>query len=118
MHLYRNLTVWRRSRAAALETYRVTSPFPEHERFGLTAQLRRAALSVCVNIVEGSKRLSQRDFAHFLNIAEGSAAEVGFLLEMSIELGFASRQAAAKLAAEFAEIERMLYALRKRTTQR
>lgn len=114
MHLYRNLAVWRRSRTAVLQAYRITAAFPPSERFGLSAQLRRAALSVSANIVEGSKRLTQRDFAHFLNIAEGSAAEVGFLLEMSAELGCTSSENVTNLVKEYREIERMLYTLRSR----
>jgi four helix bundle protein len=114
MHAYRSLDVWKRSRAAALEAYRLTRTYPEDERFGLSAQLRRAAVSVEVNIVEGSKRTSCREFTRFLNIAEGSAAEARSLLELSGELGYGPDGTASRLAREFAELELMLAALRRR----
>lgn len=83
------------------------------ERFGVSSQLRRAATSVACNIVEGSKRLSPRDFAHFLNIAEGSAAEARFLLEMCRDLRLGASSEVMALAQEFSEIERMLFGLRR-----
>src|SRR5260370_4813766 len=72
MKHYSKLRVWERSHRLVLELYRATQGFPVAERYGLTSQLRRAAVSVPTNIAEGSKRTSHKDFAHFLNIAEGS----------------------------------------------
>ena len=74
MQRYTELKVWERSHALVLEVYRHSERFPEKERFGLTAQLRRSAVSVPTNIVQGSKRQGGPDFARFLNIAEGSLA--------------------------------------------
>jgi len=86
----------------------------KHTRFGLTAQLRRAATSVPTNIAEGSKRRRSADYARFLNIAEGSAAEIEYLLMLSRDLGYLTRQQAEPLLRETSEISRMLYALRVR----
>ena len=112
MQRFQDLKVWQRSHALALDIYRLTAKFPPEERFGLTSQLRRAAVSVPTNIAEGSKRKSGHDYARFLNIAEGSIAEVEYLMLLSRDLGFAPEKAIAKLLSEASEIARMLNALR------
>lgn len=71
-----------------IEIYRLTSVFPKNELYGLTSQIRRAAISVPANIVEGCSRSSEKDYLHFLNIAYGSLAEVGYFLELSLKLGY------------------------------
>ena len=113
MHRFRGLEVWRRSREAAIQTYRITSSFPPSEKFGLSSQLQRAAVSIGTNIAEGSKRGSDRDFAHFLTIAEGSAAEAWYLLDIGTTLGYVSPDDASILSAEFERLERMICGLRK-----
>ncbi|MFI5279411.1 MAG: four helix bundle protein [Gemmatimonadales bacterium] len=118
MHPLRGLAVFQRSRAAAVASYSLTSSFPQHERFGLTSQIRRASVSVVANIAEGAKRTTGAEFARFLNIAEGSAAEVGVLAELSVDLGFAEATAAAPLVRAYGELERMLCALRARVSRR
>jgi four helix bundle protein len=75
MQRFTDLKVWQRSHGLTLEIYKLSKPFPGDERFGLVSQMRRAAASVPTNIAEGSKRLSNPEYAHFLNIAEGSLAE-------------------------------------------
>ena len=112
MQRYTDLKVWQRSHALALEVYRRTEEFPDKERFGLTAQLRRAAVSVPTNIAEGSRRQGAQDYARFLNIAEGSVAETGYLLLLCRDLSYLEPTLAEKLSAEVEEIGRMLYALR------
>ena len=113
MHTYQRLNVWKRSRAASLEAYQVTSRFPLTERYGLVNQIRRAAVSVPTNIVEGATRASEREFAHFLSVAEGSAAEVRHLLETSTDLGYVAAADGGRLASEYAEIGLMIAALRR-----
>lgn len=85
---YQDLHAWRESHELALAVYRVTKMFPTNERFGLTSQLRRAAFSAPVNIVEGSSRKSRREFQRFLDIALASLSEVGYCLLFSKEAGF------------------------------
>lgn len=80
---YRKLIAWQKADLLAHEVYRLTTTFPKSEMFGLTSQLRRAALSIPANIIEGYSRFSRNEFHHFLSIALGSLAEVGYFLEFS-----------------------------------
>jgi four helix bundle protein len=84
---FRDLIVWQKSIQFAKMVYDLTKRFPVDERFGLTAQVRRAAVSVSSNIAEGHSRQG-REFTHFLSIARGSLAEVESQLLLAVELGF------------------------------
>ena len=95
-------------------TYQLAHSFPAAERYGLTAQLRRAAVSVACNIVEGSKRATNRDYAHFINVAEGSAAEAAYLFQVAGDLGLISDVQVREAMEVFATIERKLYRLRRK----
>ena len=112
MQRYRDLKVWQRAHAVVLKLYRLSNSFPSDERYGLTSQLRRAAMSVPANIAEGSKRRTKADFAHFLNIAEGSLAETDYLLLLSTDLGYLAADVTSPMLTEIDEIGRMLYTLR------
>ena len=112
MRDFRSIQVWQRSYSLALKIYPLTETFPAGEQFGLTSQIRRAAVSIPTNVAEGSKRKSKADFARFLNIAEGSAAEVSSLLSLSTDLGYADKALSAPLLGELEEISRMLYTYR------
>jgi four helix bundle protein len=113
MQHYSKLEVWRRSHELVLALYRCTDSFPVTERYGLSTQLRRAASSVPTNIAEGSKRATPNDYAHFLNIAEGSLSETEYLLILSRDLGYIPQDVARDRLAEVSELLRMLHALRK-----
>ena len=73
MHKFKQLEIWKQTRIFCTQIYSLTSSFPNEERYGLTNQLRRAAVSIPSNIAEGSSRKSNKDFARFLEIAIGSA---------------------------------------------
>jgi four helix bundle protein len=88
MHKFKELEIWKQSRSFCSEVYNVTSSFPDNEKFGLTNQLRRAAVSIPSNIAEGASRSSNRDFCRFLEIALGSSYEVETQLMISSDLGF------------------------------
>ena len=88
----RNLLVAEKARALARETYRVTADFPKSEMFGLTAQMRRAAVSIGSNIWEGWGRRTDRELTAFLHIALGSAAELEFQCLVAGDVGVASEE--------------------------
>jgi len=108
---YRDLHVWQRAKAFAVEIYRVTEPFPRKEQYGLTDQIRRAAVSIPSNIAEGHIRRSDKVLANHLDIVLGSAAELDTQLEIALEVGYLETQIYQALAAELQEITKMLFGL-------
>jgi len=91
---YKELLIWQRSMALARTVYRLTARFPAEEKFGMTNQLRRAAVSVPSNIAEGQARKGTKEFAMFLSRASGSLAEVETQLLLSADIGYAESSAA------------------------
>ena len=94
---FQDLAVWQRSHEFVLWAYRLTSGFPSHELYGLTSQLRRAAVSVPANIAEGFRRKGQADKARMLNIAQGSLEECRYYLLLAEELHYASTDDARRV---------------------
>ena len=95
---YRDLLVWQSAHSFVMEVYAVTKQFPKEELFGLTSQLRRAAVSVPSNIVEGFGRWKNPDKLRFYNIAESSLHEADYQLYLAQELQYANTQQAQNLA--------------------
>jgi four helix bundle protein len=95
----------------ALLVYQVTSGFPREELYGLTSQIRRAAVSVSSNIVEGCARDSQTEYIRFLYIAFGSLRELHYQLDLSKRLGFLSNQDSSLIEPKIVETEKVLNAL-------
>jgi len=85
---FRDLEVWQRSMELTVMVYRLTQKFPREEMFGITSQLRRAAISIASNIAEGQGRLNTREFRHYLGIARGSNYELQTQMEIARSLGF------------------------------
>lgn len=88
MQDYREFVVWQKAHSFTLNLYAVTKQFPREETFGLTSQLRRAAISIPSNIAEGAGRQSSADFARFLDMAGASCNEVEYQLFLATELGY------------------------------
>jgi four helix bundle protein len=108
---YRDLDVWPLAMEIVVATYRVTRPFPTDERFGLTAQVRRAAVSIPANIAEGRSRLGPGEFRHGVSVARGSVAEVETDLAIAIALGFVDARDLAELTAQLDRLSKMLFGL-------
>jgi four helix bundle protein len=106
---HKKLDVWQRALALAEATYSVTKAFPSEERYGLTAQMRRAAVSVLSNISEGAARRTTPEYVHFLHVARGSLSELDAQLELAIRLGFV--QSDCTLSADLVRVAQMLAAL-------
>jgi len=85
---FRDLVLWQKAHDFVLRVYRFTSDFPNSERYGLTSQFRRAAVSIAANIAEGFRKRGKADKVRFLNIAEGSIEECRYYLILSQDLGY------------------------------
>ena len=110
-HSFRELKVWKLSMDLVEQIYAISKDFPADERFGLTAQIRRASVSVPSNIGEGARRKRRNAFLHHLDIALGSQAEVEVQLEIASRLRFLSKNDYRRIQANVEEIGRMLNGL-------
>ncbi len=111
MRDHRKLRAFELADKLALSIYATTKSFPKDEQFGLTSQLRRAAVSIASNIVEGCARSSQADYIRFLDIAFGSVREVGYQLSLAARLGYMDSNTAAELEKQADETARVLAGL-------
>jgi four helix bundle protein len=108
---HRKLIVFSIADRLVIEVYRVSRAFPSSERFGLQLQLRKAAVSAAGNIVEGCARRTTKEYVNFLNIATGSAAEAGYLTEVSTRLGFLRSADSEPVRTSYSELVARLNAL-------
>jgi four helix bundle protein len=111
---YKDLVVWQKGIALAKAVYQLTSRFPSEEKFGLVAQMRRAAVSIPSNIAEGQARHTTGEFIQFISHAEGSTAELETQLLLSVELGFSVEGRTTNEFALLDDIRRMLNGLRRK----
>lgn len=111
---YERFRAWQACHALALAVYEATATWPPAERFALTAQLRRSVWSAAANIAEGSARRGPREFARFLDISNGSLAEVGYGLRLARDLGYLKRGDADALEALRTSAARLTFALSRR----
>jgi four helix bundle protein len=105
---YKELKVWQKAYRLCLEIYRVTRNFPREEIYGLTSQIRRAAVSVSSNIAEGYGRQTTREYIQSLYIAYGSNCELETQILLSGDLGYVEAQNLERLQREVGDVERML----------
>ena len=95
---FENIIAWQKAHGFVLAVYNATKNFPEDEKFGLTSQFRRAAVSIAANIAEGYKKLSKADKLRFFNISQGSLEECRYYIILSKDLGYINEQTFAFLS--------------------
>ena len=110
---FEKLQVWQKSRQTSIKIYKMTASFPSEEKFGLTSQMRRAAISISSNIAEGTGRHSNKDKARFTEIAYGSSLELLNQCILSNDLEFLDEQKYLELRKDLTEITAMLDGLYK-----
>ena len=108
---HKDLDVYKQSVEFVVDIYHFTKDFPDEEKFGLTSQLRRAAVSIPTNISEGSTRKSTKEFIQFLYVSLGSSSELETLLEISQKLNIGTIEKANNLVNQLEAIKRMLLSL-------
>ena len=108
---FRDLEVWQEAMALAEHCYRLTAGFPKSEQFGLTAQLRRAVVSIASNIAEGHARRTRPSYVHYLHVALGSQAELETQIELAVRLRFVTEGEAAPALEGGARVGRFLHGL-------
>ncbi|TKB73905.1 MAG: four helix bundle protein [Nitrospira sp.] len=111
MRDFRQLKVWEKAHKLTLAIYHATATFPQDELFGLTSQLRRAAVSIPANIAEGCGRSSEPELARFLRIALGSASELEYHIILSTDLCYLNKTVSQPLFKQVTEVKRMLTSL-------
>ncbi len=108
---YRKIKAWQLADDLVVLIYKSTTNFPKSELYGLISQIRRAVVSTAANIVEGASRKTKPDYSHFLYIARGSLAEVGYYIHLSKRLGFISSDEYVRLNKLQQETASTLYGL-------
>ena len=109
MHRYKDLKIWQAGMEVAKAAYDISAAFPPEERFGITAQIRRAAVSIPSNIAEGAGRNTNRDFSRFVDMSMGSCNELQTHLILCIHLGYINKTELDTLDKQIEEIKNMSY---------
>lgn len=106
---FEDLLVWQKSHELAIKIYKITKDFPQEEKFGLVSQMRRAAVSVAANIVEGFRKRSKKDKVNFYNISQGSADELRYYVILAKDIGYLNN--AIEVERDMDEVGKMLSGL-------
>jgi four helix bundle protein len=114
MRPHQKLDAWGKSVDLVVEVYKATERFPKEEKYGLTSQIRRAGVSIPANIAEGAGRYCQKEFAHFLSNAQGSASELETELIIAPRLGYLSEALFSQLISDLERIGRLITGLTRR----
>jgi four helix bundle protein len=118
MRNFKELKVWEKAHGLALQVYKSTKTFPVQEQYGITSQMRRAAVSISTNIAEGCGRSSEIEFARFLEIAFASASELEYLALLSKDLELFDSSSYQHITTQAEEIKRMLYTFIQKVKER
>ncbi len=113
MRNFKELKIWNKARMLVKEVYSITEKLPIEEKFGLTSQMRRAAVSIASNIAEGSGKESQKEFLRFLETAYSSAFELETQFILAEDLAFLNKEESAHLLSVVQEIQKMIYGFSK-----
>ena len=114
MHNYKKLIVWQKAVDLAVDIYNLTKGFPDEEKFGITMQARKSSCSIAYNIAEGSRKTSGKDFNRFLEISDGSSAELNTQLIISNKVGYISEDDLESFENRIEEIQRMIKSLKEK----
>jgi four helix bundle protein len=117
MHNLKELKIWNKALELSVKVYEVTASFPKEEVYGLTSQIRRCAVSIPSNITEGAGRNSNKEFIHFIGIANGSCYELHTQLITSNKLNLITNEALQILLSEIEEIQKMSYTFKNKLNQ-
>ena len=112
MKTFRDLLVWHKAHALVMNTYRLTQRFPSEERYGLTSQMRRAAVSIAANITEGHQRKSKHEFLRFLDMAHGSLDELKYYFVLTSDLEYLDTSDGHQQTALAEQVGKMLSGLK------
>jgi four helix bundle protein len=110
-HNYRELRVWKEAMELCKSVYTVVAEFPEEEKYGLSSQIRRCAISIPSNIAEGAGRATNKMFSHFLSIAYGSTCELSTQLELARDFQMMEQEEYPALDEKIVSIQKMIYIL-------
>ena len=108
---HRKLEVWKQSLVLVKKIYQITDTFPKTEQFGLTSQIRRAAVSVPSNLAEGAARRGKKEFSYFLNVAQGSISELDTQVELAKMLDYVDEDVYSDTMNQMTTVSKMLYGL-------
>ncbi len=111
IHRFEDLQVWQVSHALVLSVYQATRRFPSEERFGLTSQIRRAAAAIPTNLAEGGARGHRREYLQYCYVARGSAAELRYLLRLTLVLGYLPQNEFSDFEAQTVRVVQMVNGL-------
>tara|TARA_R110000850_G_scaffold277142_1_gene423513 strand:- start:21531 stop:21884 length:354 start_codon:yes stop_codon:yes gene_type:complete len=117
MHNYQQLKVWQKAMDIVVQCYLITTHFPSDEKYGLSNQIKRSAVSIPSNIAEGAGRNSDNELKHFLGIANGSSNELSTQLILSHKLNLVQEATVKPLLDALAEVQKMNYKLIKKYTK-
>ena len=111
---YKNLQIWQKGMEMAKNLYSLTKKFPKEELYGLTSQIRRSSLSIPSNIAEGSRRISDKEFANFILIARGSLAETETQIILAEEFDYINKNELDSILKAIDELDKMIFAFHKK----